>query len=576
MTKILVIEDETSIRQNILELLDAEGFEAIAAENGLLGLHLAAEHQPDLILCDVMMPEIDGYGVLTALKAETHTASIPFIFLTAKADRFDVRIGMEMGADDYLTKPCLPDELLRAIAARLEKRQALQQRYSDEIKQASSKLDNLPYCDSLTELPNRIALQERFGEFVSAAGEGQLLPVLCLGLDRFSRINESLGYDFGDTLLKAVAARIAASAGSAIAIARLNADRFALIAAPVEQKKSASDFAQTLSDKLAEPFVKNGQEVFITASIGIAFYPRDGLSIAPLLQNADKAMDRAKQLGGNRWEFYTPAFNIGSSDRAALETDLRYALEREELSVYYQPQVNLLTGKVVGCEALLRWRHPERGFISPAKFIPLAEETGAIEAIGEWVLKMACQQTKAWHEAGFGLLRVAVNLSGRQFSLLNLCQRIVQILIETHFEPKFLDLELTESSLIQDAASAARRLNALRAIGVQIAIDDFGTGYAGFNYLQKFTFDKLKIDRIFVSNVTKDEKNKAITSSVIQLASQMKVKTVAEGVETPEELDFLRRQKCDEMQGYLFSPPLPAAEFEKILASGKQLPIERH
>ncbi|MBD2043446.1 EAL domain-containing response regulator [Microcoleus sp. FACHB-672] len=588
MPKILVIEDEELIRENILELLELEAFEAIGAENGLIGFQRATEELPDLIICDVMMPEMDGHSVLNALRNDPSTATIPFIFLTARTDRLDVRAGMDLGADDYLTKPCTPDELLRAIATRLKKSAALQKQYDTQLNQASTRLNNLLYFDSLTKIPNRLSLQDRFNQNIAALAakdpdksptknlESLTLPILCVGLDRFSRINETLGYEFGDLLLKAVADRLTNRVSEGSIVARLNADQFAIILAPVEHKKAAAESVQILQHNLCRPFFINGREVFVTPSIGVAFYPRHGSELDKLLQYAKKAMDQVKQQGGNGCEFYTPAFPVGDSDQLALETELRYALEGEELALHYQPQVSLQTGKIVGCEALLRWHHPVRGSISPAKFIPLAEETGLIEPIGEWVLSTACRQTQAWQANGYESLRVAVNLSGRQFTQLNLRQRVVEILAQTNFNPEYLDLELTEGTLVQNPEVAIRQLDALKAIGVQIAIDDFGTGYSSLSYLRQFPFDILKIDRCFVSNLHKDAKNTAITTALIQLAHQLNLKVIAEGVETEAELAFLYQHQCDEIQGYYFSRPVPSSEFEKLLAGGNRLQLPQN
>ena len=575
MKKILVIEDEASIRENILELLEAENFEGFGADNGLAGVKLAREILPDLILCDLMMPVIDGYSALTLLRAEPATASIPFIFLTALSDRTHLRTGMELGADDYLTKPCTPNELLRAIQTRLQKREAVQQHYMAEIKRASDQLNDLLYYDSLTQLPNRLSLAERFRQILNTCAPtdtNKLIPVLCVGLDRFNRINDTLGHETGDLLIKDFAERLKTSLDTDLTIARLNGDRFAILLPPADRKQDAAAVAETIQDSLSQPFLSDSQEIFLSASIGIALYPRDGTSLEKLLQHASQAMHLAKQQGGNQHQFYTAAFLSATSDDLALETDLRYALERQEFQVCYQPQVSLQTGKITGAEALLRWHHPKRGLILPARFIPLAEETGLIVPIGEWVLSAACRQAQGWHQAGFSGLRVAVNLSSRQFSQLNMRQRLTDILIETGFNPTYLDLELTESVLLENSQAAIRRLSALKALGLQIAIDDFGSGYSSLRYLQQFPFDILKIDRNFVNNISADARNRAITAALIDMAHQLDLKVIAEGVETKEELAFLRQHQCDEMQGYLFSRPLAAAEFEKLLLTGKSLP----
>jgi diguanylate cyclase len=574
MKKILVIEDEEFVRENILELLDTEGFEVIGAENGRIGLDLAKAMEPDLILCDVMMPDLDGYGVLTKLRQEPAMASTPFIFLTAKAAKTDFRQGMELGADDYLTKPFTRAELLGAISSRLKKQVAVQKRYSDELQQAKEQLNYLIHHDSLTNLPNQMLLRETFLQVKPTdTSKEHLVTLLSVGLDRFNQITDHLGHAVGDLLIKAVAERLTACVGSQDVVVRLNSDRFAIILATTEHKKEAGNVAETILQRLSQTFTLAGQEIFITASIGIALYPRDGTEIEDLLNHANTAMTKASQQGGDQYEFYSAAFNVGSSDRLILQSELRHALEREELQVYYQPQVSLQTGEIIGAEALVRWLHPERGLVSPDKFIPIAEETGLIIPIGEWVLQTACKQTKLWQNSGFASLQVSVNLSSRQFSQIDLRKQLVQILMQTGLDPTYIELELTESMLVQNTEVAIRRLNALKSLGVKIAIDDFGTGYSSLSYLQQFPFDILKIDRCFIQNITENPNNAAITKAIIEMAKSLNLKLIAEGVETTEELSFICRHGCDAMQGYLFSRPLPIHEFSQLLKRGKRLPL---
>ncbi|MFM6357114.1 MAG: EAL domain-containing protein [Planktothrix sp.] len=585
MPKILVIEDENLIRDNIVELLEAEDFEVFDAENGNIGVKLACQHQPDLILCDVMMPELDGYGVLTKLQENPSTATIPFIFLTAKADLGDVRKAMQLGADDYLTKPCTATELLKAIVIRLEKHAILKEHYSNQLKLAEAKLNQLTYQDSTTRLPNRLSLLEYFQQILcqlASLGEQDenwkhngMIPILCMGIDRFSRINDILDYDAGDLLLKAIGERLKNSLRPENIVTHLNGDQFAILLQPILDKKQLQTTLERLQQIISEPFVLIDREVFITVSTGISFYPQDGREIQQLLRAAKQAMNEVKEQGGNHYSFYSPSSEHDLSERIDLEVALRYALEREEFQIYYQPQVSLKTGKIVGAEALLRWKHPQQGMISPMKFIPIAEETGLIEPIGEWVLYQACKHSKTWRSQGLGNLRVSVNLSGRQFRTPNLRQKLVKILMATGCEPDYLELELTESLLIRDAELSIQQLQALKALGVKIAIDDFGTGYSSLNYLQKFPFDILKIDQCFVRNLHNNKINAAITQSLISMAHLLNLKVIAEGVETQEELELLNDFKCNEIQGYLFSPPVSLEGFLNLVKCGNQLKISQ-
>ncbi|MCU0516910.1 MAG: EAL domain-containing protein [Oscillatoria sp. Prado101] len=575
MFKILVIEDEALVRANILEILDSSGdFDALGAENGLIGVRLAREHRPDLIVCDIMMPELDGYGVLDALRADPATAAIPFIFLTAKADQGDLRFGMNLGADDYLTKPFRRSELLLAISTRLEKQTALANRYSIKLKQAEERLNYLLHYDSLTNLPNLQLLRNRLGELIAQASRHQQsLSVLSLDLDRFNRLNQTFGYQVGDQLLKAVADRLGLCVALGDTVARLRADQFAIVLAPGQHKPDAAETCTIVLNAFCQPFVVSGCEVFVTASIGISVYPHDGGDADTLLQNADLALSQARQLGGNQYQFYTPQMNGVVSRMRMRSASLRQALQRCEFQVYYQPQVNLQSGEIVGAEALVRWLHPEWGFVSPAEFIPLAEQTDLILLIDQWMLQTACTQIAAWNRAGLPPVRIAVNLSGRQFQQPNFSETVLHILLGAGADSQYLELELTERIFIQTVQENVEILKSLKSHNIQISLDDFGTGYSSFKYLKSFPFDTIKIDMCFVRNIDRDSKNAAITRAIIQMAHSLNLKVIAEGVETEAELAVLRQYGCDAMQGYLFSRPVPAAEFERMLREGKCLPV---
>ena len=573
MVKILLIEDEELVRENVLELLDAEGFETCCADNGRVGINIAQQENPDLILCDVMMPELDGYGVLEQVRQNPQTVTIPFIFLTAKAAKGDFRAGMELGADDYLTKPFTRAELLGAVGSQLRKKAAIAARYQSEINKTKLELEHKIRHDSLTGLPNRLSLRENFADILNfRQDEGQntsLIPVMCLCLDRFKIVKENLDSLYSELLLKEVAQRLTSCIYESETVAYLSENRYALILPTADSKSLAAERGKEILHALSQPFQLNDHEVFVSGSIGISLYPNHGDGIEDLLICANRAMDYSSQNGGNQIQFDAPTLKVGSSDRLALETGLRYVLERNELQVYYQPRVCLKSGSIVGAEALVRWFNPERGMVSPGQFIPIAEESGLIVPISEWIYRTACEQLKIWQSKYAQDLVIAVNLSSRQFVEPNLREHLETILQETQLEPQYLELELTEGMLVQNPPLAKQKLEALNLLGIKIAIDDFGTGYSSLSYLQQFPFEILKIDQCFVRNLTEDATNAAITIAIMQMAHSLNFRVIAEGVETEAELAFLRQHPCDEIQGYFFSPPLPAHKFEELLSTGK-------
>ncbi len=578
MNKILVIEDEEIVRSNIVEILESGEFEAIGAENGRRGIELAVENLPNLIICDVTMPELDGYGVLKLLRQNSTTKTIPFIFLTARADKTDIRTGMNLGADDYLTKPFRRTELLTAVTARLAKHQAMTEHYHDQLEVAQKELIHSLYYDRLTNLPNQLLLRERFDESLAQKGSGQAPSILIVAIDRFYRVVESLGYAWGDRLIQNVAHRLISCVDFGDTVARLNTDQFAIILASENQNSlalqhRASQLAKRIIERLSKPINLDQHKISLSASIGIALSPKDGEDIDELMQHAEAALSYAKQMGGNRFQFYSSNIQAVSVELLNLETNLRYALEHSQFQIYYQPQVDLSTGRIIGAEALIRWMHPEQGFISPGQFIPLAEQNGLIVQIGEWVLQTACQQLKKWQDAGLPSLRIAVNLSARQFNQPDLVKKIVQTLASTNLAPQYLEVEITESMLVDNIKLANAQLKELKALGISISIDDFGTGYSSLSYLQKFNLDILKIDRCFVTDINHNEKNATITKAIISMAHGLNLHVIAEGVEKEAELEFLRQQKCNTIQGYLFSPPVPGDKFEEMLKNGAQLKL---
>ncbi|MFB2971400.1 putative bifunctional diguanylate cyclase/phosphodiesterase [Aerosakkonema sp. BLCC-F183] len=427
--------------------------------------------------------------------------------------------------------------------------------------------------DLLTDLPNRILFNERLsGALVNAKSNQGTIAVMFLDLDRFKTINDTLSHACGDQLLQMVAERLTSSLWQHDTVARWGGDEFTLLLPQISCAEDAARIAQVILDTLKQPFNIEGHQLHISSSIGISLYPHDGEDGETLLRNADAALHRAKEQGRNNYQFYTAAMNSHASELLMLENELHQALERGEFVVYYQPQINTNTGKIAQMEALLRWQHPEFGLVSPAKFIPLAEENGLIIPIGEWVLRTACTQIKAWQDAGLPPLCVAVNLSARQFQQPNLVEMVARALQETGLENHFLELEITESVAMQNVDFSRSILQELHNMGVSISMDDFGTGYSSLSYLKKFPLDKLKIDQSFVRELATDPNDGAIIAAIAALGKVLNLTMVAEGVETEEQRDFLRSLECEYMQGYLFSKPLSPQDATELLENYRSSP----
>lgn len=444
-----------------------------------------------------------------------------------------------------------------------------------ERRQAEARLQVLAHYDALTLLPNRDLFRDRLNQALARAERHKgLVAVMFLDLDRFKTINDTLGHDSGDLLLREVSARLQQCVRVEDTVARLGGDEFTVILEQINKPEDAAIVAAKIVEALAPPILLSGQEAFVTPSIGVTIYPWDSANAENLLKNADTAMYRVKQEGGNGYRFFTPEMNSLAVGRLEMESGLRRAQEREEFAVYYQPKVDLATGVIIGAEALLRWKHPDRGIVSPGEFIPILEETGQIEQVGEWVLKTVCTQLRCWQDAAMPSLNVAVNLSGRQLQRNNLSATIAGILEETGLDPRFLELEVTESMLMHDPQYAVDMLMQIRAKGVvHIDVDDFGTGYSSLSYLKRFPIDALKLDKSFVDGLPHDEDDIAICRAVIALAHSLKLRVIAEGVENDAQLAFLRDNGCDVIQGYIVSRPLPADAFAQLVRERQQKPL---
>jgi diguanylate cyclase (GGDEF)-like protein/PAS domain S-box-containing protein len=433
-------------------------------------------------------------------------------------------------------------------------------------RRMSLQLSHLAQHDSLTDLPNRMLLNDRLQQAISMARRhDSRIAVLFMDLDRFKHINDSLGHIVGDQLLQAVATRLERCVRESDTVGRQGGDEFVAVLSELDAAENAGISAAKLLAALALPYHIGPHDVIVPVSIGVSIYPEDGETAEALISNADTAMYHAKENGRNNYQFFKQEMNVRASERQFIEAGLRVALERNELSLHYQPKINLGTGAIVGVEALLRWKHPERGFIPPAQFIPIAEDTGLILPIGQWVLREACRQSREWLDAGFAPIPMAVNISAVEFRSMDFVESVRAALNESKLDPRFLELELTETVLMKHAASTVSMLKALKVIGVQLTVDDFGTGYSSLSYLRQFPVDSLKVDQSFVHEISSQRDDAAIVSAVISMGNSLKKRVIAEGVETREQMDFLTAEGCEEAQGYYFNRPMAANQFVKLL-----------
>ncbi|WP_082150810.1 PAS domain S-box protein [Chromobacterium sp. LK1] len=688
---VLVVDDNPEVLQVVSEMLSPR-YRVSTAAASQRGLLTATQQPPDLILLDVMMPELDGYGVLRALRGQAATCEVPVIFLTALDAPGDEEKGLELGAVDYIAKPIRPSLLLARVQAQLElkaARDALRHqnaRLEAEVarRMAENELilnsaaegifgididgvirfinpaaaEMLGYCeeellgrdagaclsvadetadgplramlrsgqearacedafrhkdggalpvefsavpmhsgglqlgavvsftdirerqryiqqlerqsnfDELTGLPNRNLLRDRLSQALrSCRREQHRLEVLALNLNRFKGINDTLGREAGDDLLRQLAQRLEGIA-KADTLARLGGDEFILFS---QGEMAGAALAQAVLKLLAEPFEAAGREVFLSGSIGIAVFPKDGRNGDDLLRNALAAVYQAKGVGGYGVRYYAAEMNARSLELLELENDLRRGLARDELVLHFQPQVKLHGGELFGCEALVRWQHPRHGLLLPAEFIPLAEASGLIVPLGEWVLRAACAQAKAWQDAGLPPVTMSVNVSAHQFAAMDVCELTRRVLAETGLAPEWLELELTESAMMADSEAFVRATQQLKALGIMLTIDDFGTGFSSLSYLKRLSLDRLKIDQSFVRDLDCDPNSASIATAILSLARGLKLAVIAEGVETEAQAAFLRGRGCDEMQGFYFSRPQPAPAFAQLLREGRRL-----
>ncbi len=698
----LVVDDEPMVRLLARETLEQAGFLVDEAENGTQALAYLEKTMPDLVMLDVMMPDIDGFQVCRHLHGIADNQSCAVVMMTGLDDYASIQQAYDAGATDFIIKPINWQVLgyrvkyiaranqafkdLHASETMLKHAQQIARlgnwewevaddrfRVSETIPQilsiqedkrfdsfqsllalihpqdrehvqtafehtvktsepcgidariilvqgnerfihieaepltgkgssvlfltgtmqditerklSENKILSLAYFDNLTGLANRLQFSEYLEQAIQhAQTEHNSMALLFMDLDRFKTINDTLGHDAGDLLLKEIAKRLKhclrkddcvsrdATSQGFQTVSRLGGDEFTIILQNIFSCEGAAKVARRIITEIEHPIILNGHEVFVTASIGISMYPDDGANSISLIKNADAAMYHSKSLGGNTYQFYTNSMNASAMERLALESDLRKAIERNEFELYYQPQVTADNGTISAVEALIRWRHPERGHLLPGLFIPLAEESGLITAIDRWVLTTACRQIKAWESEGISSFRVAINLSGRDFQQNKLLEMAREALAATGINPAHLELELTEGVLMKNAEETIETLNALKRMGLALTIDDFGTGYSSLSYLKRFPIDSLKIDKSFVADVTSDSNNAAIVTAIIAMARKLNINVIAEGVETEEQRLFLQNNGCSDMQGYLFGRPVDLSTISDMLAGRTPLSV---
>jgi len=570
---VLVCDDDPTYLLLMEKTLSSDNLNVLTAANGLDALKLYLKHQPSIVLLDVHMPMLSGFEVCAEIRKHPKGKDTPILMVTGADDILSIESAYKHGATDFLPKPIKWPMVAHRVRYMLKGSETF-----NSLKQSEEKMRRLAYFDSLTGLPNRQSLDESLEKAIRlAVKKEQNLCIMYIDLDNFKRINDTLGHEFGDKLLKKISEKIlqclknescipeALQSTTEIEVSRLGGDEFMILLNNTPNDGDVKVVAQSLVDCISELVSIDDYEVALTPSIGIAMYPRDGANLTELKKHADVAMYYAKTMGRNGYRFYAESLNENAMKFLQIEGCLRNALNNDEFSLHYQPQVCLKNKKIISVEALLRWESPELGNVTPGEFIPVAEDSGIINDLGEWVMRKACVQAKEWMDEGMQNFRVSVNLSSIQFKRASLLNMIKRALDDSGLPASLLEVELTESAIMNDIDQNITRLNQIRDLGVAIALDDFGTGYSSLSYLKRFPINTLKIDRSFIITIDTDPEDAAIVEAIITLANTLKLTVIAEGVETHGQLKALNRFHCDIIQGFYFSKPVPAEQITKLV-----------
>lgn len=573
--RILVIDDDEQVRRLLFDLF-CEVYNCREVSSAEAALTVLAQESFDLVISDINMGGMSGLELVPHVHSLSPDSVV--LMISGKSNIETAIEAMHAGAFDYIMKPFDIRHVEAAVERALKQRLLLaeKRRYRDELEkllqERTAEVDRLAYYDTLTSLPNRTLFEDRLTQAVALAQRAdKRVAVLFIALDQLKKVNDTLGHRAGDQLMQQVAVRLRGCVTESDTVARFGGDQFVLMMPEIERTKDAVDVIASIQEALNPSFNLDRQELFATASVGVSFFPDDGKETSSLVKNAGAALYRAKKSGGNEYRFYTADMHAKATKRFELETSLRHALDNHEFLLHYQPRVAIDSLRIVGVEALVRWQHPQLGLVPPGDFIPLAEETGLILPIGEWVLREACRQNREWQDKGFARMRVGVNISARQFQQHHLAETVMRILEEAELGPEFLELELTESSIMSNAEATIVVLTKLQTKGVAISVDDFGTGFSSLSYLKRLPIDSLKVDQSFVRELATDPDDAALVMAIVSLAHTLRLRVVAEGVETQEQLRFLRLLRCDEIQGYLISKPLPVEGIEQLLAAPRPL-----